>query len=173
LSDPIEVQANRLRTAEATVRLYEKRHGNIGEYAAAGENLNTRNNELERECDDLMRKYNWVANTNLDLHPLRMDQPGNLAEINEDRRREIEALKADLDIARRTLPAPDLHTASRETNKLRTQEARCQLQKDGLQKQIADLRNLAAMTVDDEKIALRPQADELQDRPDAARSDVV
>jgi hypothetical protein len=42
-----------------------------------------------------------------------------------------------------------------------------------LQKQIADLRNLAAMTVDDEKIALRPQADELQNQLDAARYDVV
>ncbi|KAE9380988.1 hypothetical protein N431DRAFT_523528, partial [Stipitochalara longipes BDJ] len=126
-TDTIISQENRIRVAEATVQFCETHHQSLNDMEAVRQTLITRVSALERECNDLKRKYNRVANTNLDLHPLRMDQPSNLAEIVGDLRRENQNLGSDLDTARRVVPTIDLDTTNREINRLRTQEARCHL----------------------------------------------
>jgi hypothetical protein len=93
---------------------------------------------------------------------LRMDQPGNLAEIVDDLQQENHNLRADLEIARRIVPSPDLQAVNREINRLRTRGARCQVEKDNLQQQIIDQRYLATMSEDDQRVALRLQVDGLQ-----------
>ena len=155
-------QENTFRTAQARIQFCQTHHQNFRDTEEARQILITRVSDLERECNDLKRKYNRVANTNFDLHPLRMDQPGNLAEIVEDLRTENQDLRADLDTLSRVIPTPDLKTANREINQLRAEQARCQLDNDRLPEQIRDQSHLAIMTEDDQRVALSMQVDNLR-----------
>ena len=153
------------------LRIVESIIGTNCEYAAARETNRATISDLQRENDDLKKKYNRVTKNNMDVYPLLFDEPTNLLEQNRDLKDEVERLREDLQAARSAVPTPDVVSAHLVIAKLKAQENRCQKQKGELEAQISDLNDLVGLTDNDQTIRLAQRVFDLQDQLRATESE--